>query len=445
MKRVFKYSILFFIFLCFLFITYSPFLEDSIVNYGFSYAIRMGEIPYKDFNLVIPLFSPFFYALPLILFPSYITFYATQAILLTILFDLLEKRLSHKVYIFFFFIFLCYPSLLPKGLFPGYNFLFFFILIILLSLEERKTNDYIIGILLGILILTKHTIGCFFFLPSIIFYFHSMKKIGKRILGAFIPISIFLIYLLLTHTLSSFWDLCVLGLFDFANKNHTYDFSIGLIITFIICFISFILIMIKDKKIHQLYLFLTILFIIPIIDDYHLSYFVMATILVILERIQVKENLKKVFGCLCLAMMTIWTVLVCFLLGGKFYFYPTYPFRYMTNNMREDYLYLESFEKKADKDVVLFLLGTENYFYKIVHQQKITYFDLPNYGNYGYQGNLKIKKKIDAIHDSYIVVNHNALKDKNYNQQYEKELAEYIMKNGVLVEQSKHYSVYYKE
>ena len=36
---------------------------DEVWNYGFSLAIRMGEIPYNDFNMVIPPFYPWFYLL----------------------------------------------------------------------------------------------------------------------------------------------------------------------------------------------------------------------------------------------------------------------------------------------------------------------------------------------------------------------------------------------
>ena len=32
---------------------------DEIWNYGFSYAIRLGEIPYRDFNMVLPPFYSF--------------------------------------------------------------------------------------------------------------------------------------------------------------------------------------------------------------------------------------------------------------------------------------------------------------------------------------------------------------------------------------------------
>lgn len=34
---------------------------DEIWNYGFSYAIRLGEIPYRDFNMVLPPFLFFIY------------------------------------------------------------------------------------------------------------------------------------------------------------------------------------------------------------------------------------------------------------------------------------------------------------------------------------------------------------------------------------------------
>ena len=62
---------------------------DTYVNYGFSYAILQGEIPYIDFNLVIPPFSPFFYSIFLIFSKSILCFYLGQAILLAVLFYIL--------------------------------------------------------------------------------------------------------------------------------------------------------------------------------------------------------------------------------------------------------------------------------------------------------------------------------------------------------------------
>ena len=284
MKKVVKYGIIFAVFLFSILIAYHFFFGDSIVNYGFSYAIQMGEIPYRDFNLVLPLFSPFFYALPLFLYNSSLTFYITQAILLTVLFYLLEKKIENNVYLFFFFIFLGYPLLLPTGLFPGYNFLLFFLIVLLGFLEEKKASDILIGFVIGLAILTKHTIGVFLILPSFFFYHRDLKKIGKRLLGACIPIVIFLLYLILTKTLSSFLDLCVFGLFDFANKNHG-RLSIILLLEFLICFGYFIYSFHKEKKIETSYLFFSFLFILPILDEYHLSYFIYATMILLLSKL----------------------------------------------------------------------------------------------------------------------------------------------------------------
>ena len=62
-----KYVIIFLLFFYILIIPYNMYFEDTIVNYGFSYALSIGEIPYNDFNLIIPLFSPFIYSLVLLI------------------------------------------------------------------------------------------------------------------------------------------------------------------------------------------------------------------------------------------------------------------------------------------------------------------------------------------------------------------------------------------
>ena len=41
---------------------------DEVWNYGFSYNISTGLIPYKDFNMIIPPFGAYIYAIPFLLF-----------------------------------------------------------------------------------------------------------------------------------------------------------------------------------------------------------------------------------------------------------------------------------------------------------------------------------------------------------------------------------------
>ena len=68
MKKIIKYLLLFIIILIFLNII--PFDLDEIWNYGFAHSIYQGLIPYKDFNMVVTPFFPFFLSLFLFIFGS---------------------------------------------------------------------------------------------------------------------------------------------------------------------------------------------------------------------------------------------------------------------------------------------------------------------------------------------------------------------------------------
>lgn len=59
-----------------------------------------------------------------------------------------------------------------------------FMLVILLYLEKKYPDkDYLIGFVIGCAVLSKHTVGAFFILPSIIYYFRDIKKLLRRAIG----------------------------------------------------------------------------------------------------------------------------------------------------------------------------------------------------------------------------------------------------------------------
>lgn len=443
MKKIFKYLIVFCISLFLLLFTYNLFFGDSIVNYGFSYAIARGEIPYNDFNLVLPLFSPWFYAIPLLIYNSSITFYITQALLLTVLYYLIEKKIGYKIYLFLLLILFGYPLSLVSGLFPGYNFLLFFLIFILSYIDKETTNDYLIGFIIGLSIITKHTIGVFLVIPSIIFYYKDIKKILKRFCGLLIPCLIFLIYLLITKSFYNFINLCVFGLFDFA-KSNSYNSSIFLIVFCLLLVGYYIYLFIKDKNISYLYLFLTILFVIPLFDNYHISYFVMSTLFIMISRVDLGKKIKiPSFICL-IFIIFLWTFIVFNYNDFRFISYKNYPYRFFSKKMINNYNYIDKVYKKYD-NVILYSIGTENYFYKITNDLDITYYDLSNYGNYGYDSYNMMKKRIDNDRGKYFIINTTALDSKSINMQYYKELANYVIENGKYIEKNKDYSVYYLE
>ena len=435
-----KYVIIFLLFFYILIIPYNMYFEDTIVNYGFSYALSIGEISYNDFNLIIPLFSPFIYSLVLLINKSIVSVFLLQSLFLTILYSLLEKKLKNKIYLLFLLILFNYPLGLVSFLFPGYNFLLYLLLFLIIYLEEYN-NDYLIGFLIGLAIITKHTIGVFFIIPSIIFYYKDLKRIFKRISTMVIPIFIFLIYLIITKSLNNFINLCILGLFDFASNNNHINYL--LLVIGLICLLYIIYVIIIDRKnITNYYLLLSILFIIPLVDQYHISYLIISTLFIFINRLNI-ERYYKSFIVIDIVIICLWSIIAFNYSDFRFVSYDNYPFRYFSSDWKSNYDGIDKFIKKND-NTILFLLGTANYFYKITNNKKITYFDLPNYGNYGYDGYNTMKERIDSLNNTYFIINRSAFVNKDFNQQYYKELVSHITKFKY-IKNINNYEVYYKE
>ena len=88
--------------------------------------------------------------------------------------------------------------------------------------------------------------------------------------------------------------------------------------------------------------------------------------------------------------------------------------------------------------------GSENYYYKIINDERIDYFDLPNYGNYGYNGIDKMKNKIDKISNSYFIIDSELINNSDSSQQYIKELGKYLIEKSKYVKKIGLYNIYYK-
>ena len=214
-KASFKYIFIFlFSFLAMsFFLTY--FDGDVLWNYGFSYALSKGEIPYLDFNMILTPLYPMIMSLILKINTNILLFYLANAFLITVIFYFLFKMVKEKAWLFL--VFLVFP--IPAVVFPSYNLFLLFLAILLIYCEEEKKSDYLIGLLLGFSILTKQTVGVFLVAPSLIYYHKDLKKIMKRIIGLLIPNFFFLLYLLVTESFKAFCDLCIFGLFDFSSSN----------------------------------------------------------------------------------------------------------------------------------------------------------------------------------------------------------------------------------
>lgn len=445
--NVLKFGFLFLFFLYALVVAYNVFFGDTIVNFGFSYAIRRGEIPYNDFNLIIPLFSPFVYSFSLIFTKNVMAYYIMQSILLVFFFWLVERLLEKKVYLLMPLIFLGFPVCLFAALFPGYNFILLLLMILIIYLEKNEGNDYLLGVLIGLAIITKHTIGLFLIFPSLIYFRKDIKKIFKRIGGLLIPVIIFVFYLLLSRSFKNFIDLCIMGIFDFMKNNTVNDNFLFIILFGIgICYVIYRIIK-SPKSIENYYVLISSLFVYPLLDNYHLAYFLLLVLILLFMNLKFEfknKSLGIASFIFCIFMSIIWTYITFTWSNVKLLNYSNYPFRLMGEQMETEYNKIDEYIKKCDKQVVLFGLGTENYFYKITNNLDITYFDLPNYGNYGYGSYRKMNKRFDDLSDTIILVNSRAINGGD-GQQYYRELALYVRDNYKYLEDVMGYKAYLKE
>lgn len=418
---------------------------DTFVNYGFSYAISRGEIPYKDFNLVITPLSPIIYSLGLLLYQNIITIYLEQALLLTLFYQIIKKILGEKSILFLLFLLLPYPIATASVIFPGYNFLILILFFLFLYLFKNKKNEFLLGFILGLIFCTKQTVGIILFLPTFIFLLKDYKKFLKIVMGYILPIFIMFIYLLFTKSISSFINLCILGLFNFGSKNQQID--LYYLILFILGIIFFLYRIIKDKKdILNYYGVAFGVVVLPIIDYYHVSLFLVVVFYYLIEKMNWNSKYNKYIFVSIISLSLIWSFA-----SYQFLEEPVIQnqnhFSLVIN--RKSYVSnsnkLIEYTKSLNKEVIYFMRGSENYYYKIINDQKLNYFDLPNYGNYGYNGIEKMKKEISKTKDVYYVLDRELVNNNDKNQQYIKELGKYVLANSHKVKSIGVYDIYYKE
>ncbi len=247
MKKILKKDLIFIIFLLiaiFSFVNIKPLDDlDELWNYNFARNILDGLFPYKDFNIIVTPFASMVSAVFLKIFGNeLIVMRLVCAVLFTLIFYLTFKIFEklfgkNKIYkgiaifsvLIFFYIYI-------DNFRIDYNFFSIFLLLIALNMElsfisnlnensqiqlmgADLRKNFLIGVLLGLIVLTKQSIGAIAIFIGI-FYTILLcqnkkdikvlfKIIGFRILGAFLPCLIFLIYLLYNNLLQDFLSYAV--------------------------------------------------------------------------------------------------------------------------------------------------------------------------------------------------------------------------------------------
>lgn len=448
MKKCFKknwwYSIVFII--VFIFLNYLGFNHnygDPIANYGFAYAISIGQIPYVDFNTISTSLYAFYTSLGLNIINNYVVFLLEQTLLVTVTFYLLYQMFGKKSLV----------MLLVTVLFQycniigTYNYMCFFIMILLLYLEKNYSNkDYLIGIILALGVLSKQTVGCFMLIPSIIFYHKDLKKLLRRFIGFLIPCSIFLIYLLCNGALYEFFNMCLFGLFDFAFNNGVGGGKINdfWLTETLVCLIISIFVILKNKKvISNYYLFWGIFFAIPLFDMTHFAMYFNCIAIMLLPYIKLNDKAVTALTFaisvpIAISCFYFWTTkdLVVTSKINNFGFNIHIKSSYINDNKYVEYI--NSFEKPI-------VIGYFAMKYDLISERELSYFDVPMYGNFGYNGTQRMIDMIEDMHDQIFVVSI-ADYEQNYEySQFVKEMAGYVINNCEKIDEKYEFIVYYKK
>ena len=373
----------------------------------FAHNIYSGLIPYKDFNMILTPFYPFLMSLPFHLFgSSMLVFHIEQAIILVVLCFMLFYLLKEKAW--FIILFFFFP--LPLS-FPSYNLFLFFLFVLLLILEKKKANDYLIGFVLGLSILTKQSVGFCLFLVSF-YYLKDFKRFSKRTIGMLIPVGVFGIYLIFSNSWKEFLDLCVFGLLDFSKNSNGINFYFLLLLYSVM---------------------------IPLFDTYHFQVAVLALFMLFLTK-NFKIPIRPVLFSLGV-ILGVMLVTLIHRLDLKI-IYPNnishFEYRLLDNGSiqftKEVNLYMKKNENKE-----FFFLTSNAYYFRLVNDMPISYIDLINQGNWGYHGSDKLLKVIKNSKKSIFFVDEGEL---SLIKQLDKRALLYVINNGEKIDEVGPYDIY---
>ena len=286
---------------------------DEIWNYNTARAIAQNLIPYKDISMITTPLLPMITALFLKLIANEVIVSRVLASVLWggVLFSIFKiLKLLIKEENTCLIITALLGLLFRDCYCIDYNILSLMYSLIILYIElknidkphfENNKNDFLIGILAGLTVCTKQSIGAILAIIVVgykIIFVQNKKEVieylktaFKRIIGILIPMILVCIYLIATNSLQDFINYAVLGISTFSNKipyaqlmnNDKKEIQIlSRIMPFILLAMAVLTIMLQNKKKKEnigntdnkiltilIYSLSTIIIMYPISDEIH--------------------------------------------------------------------------------------------------------------------------------------------------------------------------------
>ena len=390
-----KKKVIFFIISWVLIFCYVQFFSymgrDEIWNYGFSYNIASGLVPYRDFNMVIlPLFN-YIGSIFIIIFGNYL--YSVNifiSLVLTLILFFMYYKIGKKVFVII--------PLTLLYLFYSYNIFCVLLMVLIINFidSDYKSKDIIISLLVSFMFLTKQNIGLCLVIPLIYF---SKNKL-KSIIVFLVPIFIFIMYLVYNDAFYDFIDYCFLGLFDFGNKNSCFAFlplelPLCLFLVYRLIKSSF-----KDELCFYTLMFQIVSY--PLMDDYHF----MIGFIIFLYYIFIKYKINNRYNKYFIVMSCFYMIFSMFIpnnsifnesFKGIYYSNSFLSGRVVSGISQRDLDEVSNYilDKDSEYDDI-YIFSEYAYILKLYSNLSINKFDLINNGNMGYNGSKRYIEEVSS-------------------------------------------------
>ena len=459
---------------------------DELWNYNFANCVSKGLVPYKDFSMVQTPLLAIIVGICLKIFSNSLIVMRILAVILCssimlLIYKILNKLKVHKSINILATVALLF--MLSNYFCLDYDFFALFLTLILIYLElsldmNKKSSNLIIGIIAGLIFLTKQTIGafvCFSIVAyKLIFEIYKYNKTKKkidikgilyRIVGGSIPIILFVVYLIANNAFYSFIDYAVLGITTFSNKiRYSYLLSSKEIIIKILAIyvpINFVLMLIyslknKDRKLFVILALSLSMFIVafPISDNIHFligsvpsligSTYLLEKLLkkVYTEKLLFIKSFLKAFSYLVILYVLIMGVVneYAYINTEKYYsklkHYEGIP---ISKEFEDTIIYVDNYITSNNRKV--YILNFDAAIYMIPIDIYNKNYDMLRKGNFGSRGDQGLINDIkDTNNAIFLVLNPELSK----NWQHPTTVTDYVQQNLKNIGNIGNYEIYSK-
>ncbi len=390
---------------------------DELWNYNFASNISNGLIPYKDFNMVVTPLLSMVSGIILSIFGKQLIIIRMLNILLNTLIIFMTYKIMQKLEVkkYITYAILMFSTyVIQKYAMFDYNFAIELIILIIVYLEigSKKTSPIVLGILAGLCITLKQTIGLAVSVVLIGYKLlevrnkEDLKRYAKdamlRTIGAIIPVILMILYLVINGAFKDFIDYCIFGVSTFLNKVSYIqrliiksEIEIKILAVLPISIIILLIMYVKNKEKDTLILSIfgitSMLAVYPIADETHLMSGISITLIAVAYILN--KIIKKDFIVLNIFLYVFSIMFVIYQVINSSYIYiksnknmniEHYKYLIIKQNTIDYVGEIDKYIEESKKEV--YILDSSAAFYMIPINRYHKDYDMFNLGNLGSKG-----------------------------------------------------------